>query len=211
MLKNYPIRTNMKDIKKSAGLTLIELLVTLAVVAILISFGGPKLAQYSEKNRVVAQVNKISGGLSAARSEAIKRGVNVTVCGSTNSTDAVPACDTSQWELGWIYFSDEDNDGNFDSATETLLGISEPLAGGLTMRSNDFDAADKVRFMPNGTVRDTDGDGDSDGTFTVCTPDGDQTKARAVNVNTLVRSSIARDSNNNNIVEDVNTNSVTCP
>jgi type IV fimbrial biogenesis protein FimT len=211
MLKNYPIRTNMNYIKKSAGLTLIELLVTLAVIAILISFGGPKLAQYSEKNRVVAQVNRISGDLSAARSEAIKRGVNVTVCGSSNSTANVPTCNTSQWELGWVYFADIDNDGDFDDGTDTVLGISEALAGGLTMRSNDFDAADKVRFMPNGTVRDTDGDGDSDGTFTVCTPDGAQTKARAVNVNTLGRSSIARDTNSNNIVEDVNTNSVTCP
>ncbi len=200
--------------KNQRALTLIELLITLAVVTILVSAGVPRLQGYSESNRLVAKVNRISGDISLARSEAIKRGLNVTLCGSGTSMIATPVCDTTQWELGWIYFIDANNDSTFNTAdNDVLLGIGEALPGGLTLRSSDFDNLAVLRFQPNGAVRDEDADGDSDGTFTVCGPGADVIKARAVNVSNLGRTSIARDLDDpaDATVNDINNVNVTCP
>ena len=88
--------------KRQTGFTLIDLLVTLAVLAIVIAIGVPGLQTITESNRAASQNNLITGTLINARSEAIKRGVDVTICGSTNATAATPVCNTAQWELGWI-------------------------------------------------------------------------------------------------------------
>lgn len=208
MLTNFTINDNMKT---KHGFTLIELIVLVAVVSFLVAVGTPSLQRFAEANREAAQTNLISGTLSTARSEAIKRGVNVTVCGSTNSTAAIPACDTAQWELGWIVFADMNNNGDFDNGTDELLGISEGLHGGLTMRTIDFDDPIRVRVQPNGGIRDTDGDGNSNGTFKICSQDGDVTKARGVNVSNTGRVSIAHDTDSDKTINDINNVNVTCP
>ena len=207
MLKNSPINTNMK---KQCGLTLIELMVTLAVFAALVGLGASGLSMISSGNRLIAINNAISGDLSVARSEAIKQGINVTVCGSSDSTDPAPNCNTPNWELGRISFIDRDNDGDFNG-TDVLLSVHEALPVGITMRTTDFDDAVRIRYRPNGAVRDTNADGDSDGTIKVCGADADETKARAVNVSNLGRSSIAVDTGTDKIVNDVNNVNITCP
>ncbi len=208
MLKNSPINTNMK---KQCGLTLIELMVTLAVFAALVGLGVSGLSTMSSGNRLITLNNAISGDLSVARSEAIKQGINVTVCASSDSTAPTPNCNTTNWELGWISFVDKDNDGDFINGTDVLLSIHEALPAGITMRTTDFDDAGRIRYRPNGAVRDTNADGDSDGTIKICGADANTTKARAVNVSNLGRSSIAVDTGSDKIVNDVNNANITCP
>lgn len=208
MLTNFTINDTMRT---QPGFTLIELIVIVAVVATIVAIGTPSYQRLAEANREAAQTNLMSGTITTARSEAIKRGVNVTICGSTNSTAAIPACDTTQWELGWIVFADLNNNGDFDNGTDELLGISEGIRGGLSLRSSTFDDPARIRIQPNGAIRDTTGDGVSNGTFILCTQDKDQKKARAINVNNLGRVSIAQDSDSDDIVNDINNVNVTCP
>jgi type IV fimbrial biogenesis protein FimT len=197
--------------KRSTGFTLIELMVTIAVIVVLLALGVPKMQQYATSNRTVAQLNRISGDLALARSEAIKRGSSATVCASDDSTTSTPSCSgTNAWEDGWIAFADLNNDGAFNG-TDVLISVAEALPGGLTMRTADFDDAAVVRFRANGAVADTDGDGDSDGTFTVCDSDGTLKKARALNVSNLGRTSVATDTDGDDIVNDVTTANVGCP
>jgi len=198
--------------KNAYGLTLVELLVTLAVLAIVIAIGIPSLNRYAESNRSASQTNLIVGTLASARSEAIKRGVDVTICASKNPTTA-PGCDTAQWELGWIVFADNDQDGVYTAGPnkDVLLGVSGQLTGGLTMRSVGFDDLTKIRIQSNGTIRDTTGDGANKGTFKICTQDADAKKAKAINVTTLGLTSNAKDTDSNYIVNDINGNDVACP
>jgi type IV fimbrial biogenesis protein FimT len=198
---------------KQHGLTLIEMMVTLAVFATLIGLGVAGLSMYASGNRLITVTNAISGDLSTARSEAIKRGINVTVCGSSDSTAEPPSCDTSQWEKGWIYFVDMNNDGVFDDGSDVLLGLQEALPAGITMRTVDFDDNARIRYRPNGAVRDTTGDGNSDGTIKICGADADAKNARAINVNNLGRNSVAIDTDTvkDNIVNDVTNTNITCP
>jgi type IV fimbrial biogenesis protein FimT len=61
------------------GFTLVELMVTLAVLAILITVGIPAFGDLVRNNRVTSQTNELVTALNIARSEAVKRGRNVQV------------------------------------------------------------------------------------------------------------------------------------
>lgn len=64
---------------RQGGFTLLELLVTVTVLAILLTVGVPSFTQFVQNSRVTARTNDIVTGLNVARSEAIKRGAPITV------------------------------------------------------------------------------------------------------------------------------------
>ena len=146
---------------KNHGFTLIELIVTLAVVAIVLVTGIPALNQMTDNNRLVSQINSIAGSLSLARSEAIKTGSVVTVCASSDSA----TCNVTTWESGWIVFTDVDKDNVVDSGTDTIIKIEGALNGGTTLRLTNYDVAGIYQFLPDGSSRDRDLSGASVGTF----------------------------------------------
>jgi len=89
--------------KKHSGFTLIELMITLAIVAILLTVGVPSLKTFMQQNQLVAASNELISALHVARSEAIKLNTKVSICSSTNGT----SCSTSSsWQNGWIVFID---------------------------------------------------------------------------------------------------------
>lgn len=64
--------------KLQRGFTLVELMVTVAVVAILATVAAPNFSALIEDQRVTSQINDLVGSLQLARSEAVKRGANIT-------------------------------------------------------------------------------------------------------------------------------------
>lgn len=89
----------------AAGFTLMELVVTIAVVAILAAVGMPAMSSFISQNRLSGNVNEFIAANMLARSEAIKRGGGVTICRSVNAdTATTTACDTSDsdWKTGWL-------------------------------------------------------------------------------------------------------------
>ena len=204
---DYNIHMN----KNNHGFTLIELIVTLAVVSILLLTGIPMLNQMTTSNRLVTQINSIAGSLSVARSESIKRGESITLCGSTDGS----TCDTSNWESGWIVFTDADNNAVLNSATELMLKIVDQFSGGTTLRLSQSDSASIMRYRSDGSLRDQNSDATrtDKGTFTLCDSSASVTKAKAINVNPLGRVSRAEDTDDptDNTVNDVTGVDVTCP
>ena len=121
--------------KKQQGLTLIELMVTLAVAIILVAVGMPLFSGIVANNRAVAQTNAMVSALNLGRSEAVRRGTPVAVCASTTPLPtASPACATSSpvWTNGWFVFADDDDDGVVDSG-ETLLRMWDALSANATV------------------------------------------------------------------------------
>jgi len=73
------MKRKTSDMKNTKGFTLIELVITLAVMAILVSWGFPSLQESIKNNRMAAQNNEMMAILKYARSEAIRRNTDVTV------------------------------------------------------------------------------------------------------------------------------------
>ena len=79
------------------GFTLIELMVTLAVVAVVAVVGIPGIKALLENNKVTTRTNRLVSSMHAARSEAIKRNQQVTICASSDGQNC-----QGDWEEGWI-------------------------------------------------------------------------------------------------------------
>ncbi|OOG24908.1 prepilin-type N-terminal cleavage/methylation domain-containing protein [Thioalkalivibrio denitrificans] len=86
---------------RESGFTLIELMVTLAVAAILITVAVPGFANLIAEQRVVTTTNRFVTALHLTRSEAVKRGARVTLCASGDGSTCGSAGDYSD---GWIVF-----------------------------------------------------------------------------------------------------------
>ena len=137
------------------GFTIVELMVTLAVVAITSSIAAPPLYHLALDNRRASNVNELVGQLQYARSEAITRNSDVVVCPSASGED----CEEITWESGWISFADPNGNAAVDP-DETVLKIADAIHGA-TFTSAEF--AGFLRFRWNGRVM-----ADNPGEFTVC-------------------------------------------
>lgn len=87
--------------RKTAGFTLIELLIGLVVLAILLTTAIPAFRTFMQNNRLDAQANDLVAAAQFARSEALKRGVDVAFCSSSNQTSCGGGFGT-----GWIVIRD---------------------------------------------------------------------------------------------------------
>jgi type IV fimbrial biogenesis protein FimT len=85
------------------GFTIIELMTSLAVLAILFGFAAPTFRQYTGNNRATAAQNDFATSLNLARSEALKRSTPTTVCASVNGLACAAG---ATWASGWIAFVD---------------------------------------------------------------------------------------------------------
>ncbi|WP_367605790.1 GspH/FimT family pseudopilin [Legionella sp. W05-934-2] len=113
------------------GFTLVEMMITLVVAAILIGLAVPSYFNMVQNNHITATVNKLSASLNYARLEAIKRGEQVSVCAASSA--ALNACGTNaQWAQGWVVFVDE-NDNNVIDVGDTLIRVNEQLPPGITI------------------------------------------------------------------------------
>lgn len=83
--------------KNQRGFTLIELMVTIAVLAIVVSIAAPSFTNMIRNNQSVALGEELVTALNYARAEAVKRGARVSVCASSNGTSC-----TGNWTQGWI-------------------------------------------------------------------------------------------------------------
>ncbi len=87
------------------GVTLTEVLVVIAIVAILMGIGLPSYRYITTSYRIAGEINGLLGDIQFARAEAVKEGQNVTVC-VANSTGTDCSMGATAWQGGWIVFSD---------------------------------------------------------------------------------------------------------
>nr|WP_297354624.1 GspH/FimT family pseudopilin [uncultured Caldimonas sp.] len=99
------------------GLTLVETMVVIALVAILGSVSSASMQTLIDRTRLESSTFDFLGDLQFARSEAITRGLPVSVC---PSTDGVACSDEEPWHVGWIVFVDAEGDGAVDDPSLVL-------------------------------------------------------------------------------------------
>lgn len=145
---------------RQSGFTLIELMITLIVVAVLMGIGVPNLRTFIQNSRITTQGNEMLASLALARSEAIKRSAPVVVCPSAAPTAAAPTCSAGGiWERGWLVFADatdpatkKGNNTFAEAEGDILLRIHEQLEGANTLRASGADLADHLTFGPTGVT-----------------------------------------------------------
>lgn len=166
--------------KTQTGVTLIEMMIALAVLAFLITVAIPGFQELFRGNRVVTQANQVLHGLALARSEAVKRSAPITIC--KNNGASPPGCNNANnnvWESGWIIFADANGNGAYDAGEEIL--VEDATAAGYSVRTtNNYQT---IQFLANGTPNFSD-------TFKVCRPDADTQKSRSVTINAIGRASV---------------------
>ena len=114
------------------GFTLIELMVTISVAAILLTIAVPNFRTFVLNNRITGQANDMMTALNYARSEAIKRGLPVSMCAGT----AAACTGLTDWSTGWIVFADPNNNGKLDLLLgEAPLRVWPALGGANTLNA----------------------------------------------------------------------------
>jgi len=144
--KKIPSIAIQFPIRQIFGFTLIELVVTMAVAAILVTVAIPNMRTFIQNGRINTQINDLIGDLSLARSEAIKRRTNVGICMSTNGTTCAGG---GNWRDGRAIFVDANNNGTWD-AGEVILRFREGLASAADTLTTNAVLPDPVFFRPNG-------------------------------------------------------------
>ncbi|MCI0667419.1 MAG: GspH/FimT family pseudopilin [Methylococcaceae bacterium] len=122
----------MNDKGHWAGFTLVELMVTLLLAAIVLGYGVPAFRNLILNNRQAAHMNNILTSVMLARSEALKRHHSVTVCKSANNSSCATA---GGWEQGWIVFDDPNKSAIVDIG-ETVIRAFQGFANDATLRGN---------------------------------------------------------------------------
>ncbi len=149
-------------LRSSRGFTLLELLITLSIAAILLAVAIPSYQGIVQRNAVAAHANDLIGALNYARSEAVTRGAPVIVCQSADQL----TCTTDEygWSEGWIVYAPtppstqvtDDNRLRVKSALDGQVRIS---GNALIEHAIAFDARGFTRQVVNGSL--------ATGTFTV--------------------------------------------
>lgn len=116
--------------KRQRGFTLIEMMITISIAAILLSLAVPSFSAMQRRSQINTQTNALVSGLALARSEASKRGQRVSMC-ARNGTLCTASTD---WSNGWLAFLDLNGNGNLD-AGEDLLQASPTTNQGVTLTS----------------------------------------------------------------------------
>lgn len=137
------------------GFSLAEIMVTLAVTSILITVSVSSFQESIRDNRLTTQTNTFVAALQYMRSEAITRGVTVTIHKGryknwTGSFVNSGGNWIGEWEDGWEIFTDPDEDGDKDGSGPIRVGQNLPDI--FTLRSNS-NISNFIAYQPNGRSR----------------------------------------------------------
>ena len=163
------------------GFTLVELVLVVAIAAVLATVGVPSWRALSEKLQLTGVSDAFVASLHLARSEAIKRQDRVALC---KSADGIFCAPSGGWDQGWIIFHDRNNNGRREEP-EQILRRQQALPVALRLTGN-LSVAEYVSFVPTGATKLV-GGGFQAGTLTVCWESGRTAEARQIILNAAGR------------------------
>ena len=114
---------------RSAGFTLIELVVTIAIAAVLAALAVPSFIQYQRNSELTSLTNSLLAAVNAAKGEAMKTGKNAFV---------IPK--GSGWNSGWIVYVDMNRDNSFTEGTDIAVQAQDALKAYFSITGNSIAA-----------------------------------------------------------------------
>lgn len=184
---------------RQQGVTLLEMLVALAVAAIVLTVVAPSMQTIVAKNRITADINHTSAVMQYARFNAIDQKSATLVCPTLNYS----ACSTN-WNQAKMVFVDTNSNGQRDSS-EPLLMTTDAIEGGNTMKGPSA----SIEFTESGASNVSNSMSDTVG-LVICDKSKDAKLARALLINQQGRVRVSFDSDDDEIHEDASGDALTC-
>ena len=172
-------------LNRTKGFTLLELMITVAIVGILLTTVVPNARGILIRNRIVAEVNYISSLVQFTRHTAIDEQAITVMCPSSDFSNCA-----NDWTLPKIVFVDEDNNGIRGEEEELLVGSEASHQTHVVRGPNN-----PIRFSGNGSVA-------TPATLLFCHNELEAEFARAIILSLQGRVKLSSDSNNDGIFED---------
>lgn len=176
------------------GVTLLEMMITLAILAIVLTVVAPSMQSFLIKNRITGEINEVSGVIQYARHLAIDEQTPVVVCPS----DDFSLCGTN-WNNPKIVFIDTDADGD-RNLTEELLVTTTRVSDSTNMAGPTAN----IQFQDTGASLQA-------FTIKICPNNNVVTFARAISVSLQGRVKVSTDTDNDNVHETMDGTVLTCP
>jgi type IV fimbrial biogenesis protein FimT len=134
-VNNNKDRLPSLDLPAHSGFTVLELMATLTVAAVLLTVGVPGFLSVVQNNRATAYTNDVVTALNLARAEAMRRRTDVIVC---RSVDGTHCANGSDWSTGWVVRTNAELIRSWPSLTGRENIVSGPVT--------------EVRYQPRGTA-----------------------------------------------------------
>jgi type IV fimbrial biogenesis protein FimT len=131
--------------RHAKGFTLIELMMSLAVLAVLAAAAAPAFGNLIHGTEAQASRSALTTALNTARIFAASKTAHVVVC---PSADQQHCGDTTEWQHGWLIFIDGNRDGERDDGEE-LLSAAQPQPAGVAITSTA--GRTRVAYRPDGS------------------------------------------------------------
>lgn len=176
--------------RKAAGLSLIEMLVTMSIVAFLALGGLPDFSEWRERKEIDALMHEMISAIDMARSHAIAENVVVTFCRSNDGRKC-----QGKWHEGSILFTDFNGDRALNGRDRLLFRL-EPMKPLGTLEFRSFQNRQFLQLNPRGFTN------YQNGNFTFCPADKDPRLARQIIVSLSGRTRFARDRDGDGVRED---------
>jgi len=188
MIQSQNINDTVTKVGKSqSGFSLIELMFTVLIAAILVALAAPSFQLLIANNRMTKASNEYSTAFRLARTTAISKSLATFVCPSANAGTAAPTCGgAAAWTNGLLVFSKPPGTavagvGNFNAATDTLLlqtDLGTNTANSITVGTSGT-PGNFLGFLNNGFTWQAVAGGTATPTFVVCDADRQEERGRA--------------------------------
>ena len=155
--------------KQSGGFTLVELMIALTILSVMMAFAVPAFNDFTNQRHMITNVNALVSAINLARSEAGRRGAEVTVQ-TEDSTDA-----NNDWGPGFCVTPGDPGD--------CAAAVREFRLDGNNITFNatdDFDGVDSISYTAQGLQEDN-----FIGTIRLCGADENDDPGRMVSINAV--------------------------
>ena len=184
---------------RQRGMTMMELMTTLAVAAVLVGSAAPGMANLVGGGQANASIAQLHDAVQFARHLAVARRVTATLCPGSGT-----ACGRrDSWHEGALVFLDDNGNGSRETGEEIVARFA-PLAAGYRVVWRSFRNRTSLSMQPTGL---TDW---QNGSMLLCPPDGDARQARLLIISAHGRARQGRDSDGDGVVERANGRAVSC-
>ena len=122
------------------GFTLTEMMMTLLMAGVLLSFAIPSFNEFTRSQRVSNETNSIVSDLTYARVVALNTGLDAII----------EPMDPADWSAGWRIFLDKDGNGTYAEASDDLLRVKQEVSNGLEVTGPAF-----IGFTNQGALYDS--------------------------------------------------------